>query len=172
MLSLDDPKWKELRGGYKVSYDVSEPLRRLERGEDTWKQLWEELHHQGDLGEASYAAIPQLVRIAANLQRRDWQFYGLVALIEFERHRPTNPPMPDWLQSDYRRAWAEVLEVALLDLESTYVSRDTDTIREILAVIALAKDCLALGAMLSILDDQEVTDYLESHRPWSEYRWK
>jgi hypothetical protein len=172
MLSLDDPIWKELRGGYKISYDASEPLRRLERGEDTWEQLWEELHHQGSLGEASYAAVPQLVRIATKLSRRDWHFYGLLALIEFERHRPSNPSVPDWLEPDYHRAWVEVLEIALVDLRSTDVSGDSDTVREILAVVALAKNCLALGAMLSILDEMEVTEYLENHRSWSKYRRK
>jgi hypothetical protein len=70
MLALDDRKWKELLGGYKVPYDASHALRRLERGADAWKELWEELHHQGDLGEASYAAVPKLVRIVSKLRRR------------------------------------------------------------------------------------------------------
>jgi hypothetical protein len=85
--------------------------------------------------------------------------------------QPT-PPLPEWLEPDYRRAWVEVLEIALLDLGSTEFSRDSVTIREILAVVALAKGCLALGAVLSILDDQEVTEYLENHRSWSNYRSK
>jgi hypothetical protein len=132
---------------------------------------WEELHHQGDIGEASYAAVPQLVRLASTHRRRDWHFYGLLALIEFERHRPTNPPLPDWLELDYRRAWVDVLEIAVLDLR-TEVSRDSDTLREILAVVALAKGSLALGGMLAMLDDQEIAAYLENHRDWSRYRSK
>jgi HTH-type transcriptional regulator/antitoxin HigA len=30
MITLDDRLWKELKGGYKIPYDVSIPLRRLE----------------------------------------------------------------------------------------------------------------------------------------------
>jgi hypothetical protein len=170
MLALDDPRWRELLGGYKVPYDASGALRRLERGDDAWKELWEELHHQGDLGEASYAAVPQLVRIGTGLPRRDWHFYGLLALVEFERHRPSNPPVPDWLELDYRRAWVDVLDIALVDLRQIDVSRDADSFREILAVISLAKGFLALGAMLTILDDSEVTQYLDVRRSWSTYR--
>ena len=58
MLPLDDPRWKILIGGYQVSYDVSVPLHKLfERGGSKvlWDELWQELHHQGYLGTASYA---------------------------------------------------------------------------------------------------------------------
>jgi hypothetical protein len=30
MISLDDSKWKELEGGYRIPYDASIPLKRLE----------------------------------------------------------------------------------------------------------------------------------------------
>jgi hypothetical protein len=61
MLPLDDPRWKILTGGYRVPYDVSVPLGKLfEQGEskELWDELWQELHHQGDIGPASYAAVP------------------------------------------------------------------------------------------------------------------
>lgn len=76
MLALDDPRWKTLEGGYRVVYDASIALARLERGEDVWKELWNELHHQGDVGESSYAAVPHLVRIAAARGSRAWNLYG------------------------------------------------------------------------------------------------
>jgi hypothetical protein len=56
-MSLDDLRWQELHGGYRVPFDASELLRRLEQGQDIWDELWQELHHQGDVGEASYAAV-------------------------------------------------------------------------------------------------------------------
>jgi hypothetical protein len=62
MLSLTDPIWHELEGGYRVPYDASKALARMERGKSVWDEFWNELHHQGDVGVASYAAIPQLVR--------------------------------------------------------------------------------------------------------------
>jgi hypothetical protein len=38
MLSLSDPKWRELKGGYNVHYDASVALSRLERGEVVWDE--------------------------------------------------------------------------------------------------------------------------------------
>jgi hypothetical protein len=34
----------------------------------------------------------------------DWNLYALVSTIEIERHRKTNPPIHDWLESSYKRA--------------------------------------------------------------------
>jgi len=102
MLPLNDPIWKNLKGGYGVPYDASVPLARLERGDaEVWEELWQELHHQGDVGDASYAAVPQLVRICGDLSGRDWNLYGLVSTIEVERHRKSNPPLPKWVRGDY-----------------------------------------------------------------------
>ena len=68
-MTLNDNLWKKLHGGYKTLYDASIPLRQLEETEDKEKireifnELWNELHHQGDVGLASYLALPHLVRI-------------------------------------------------------------------------------------------------------------
>ena len=68
-MKLTDKIWSEFEGGYKVPFDVSVPLRELEQTNDPetiqeiWKILWDELHHQGDVGIASYLAVPQLVTI-------------------------------------------------------------------------------------------------------------
>jgi hypothetical protein len=59
MLLLTDTIWRELQGGYRIPYDASKTLVRMERGESVWEELWNELHHQGDVGVASYAAIPR-----------------------------------------------------------------------------------------------------------------
>jgi hypothetical protein len=66
MLSLDDPRWQQLCGGYKVPFDPRPLLAELERDPSAknWGLLTEELFHQEDVGEASYAAVPQIVRIA------------------------------------------------------------------------------------------------------------
>ncbi|HEY0686085.1 MAG TPA: hypothetical protein VGD45_27325 [Steroidobacter sp.] len=71
MMSLDDERWRQLKGGYRVTYDPSGALKLLESGVDVWGELWDELHHQGDVDVASYAAVPHLVRIATSATRRD-----------------------------------------------------------------------------------------------------
>jgi hypothetical protein len=67
MLPLDDPPWKTLTGGYQVPYDVLVPLHKLferDASKELWDESWQELHHQGDLGTASYAAVPHLLEYA------------------------------------------------------------------------------------------------------------
>ena len=71
MLSLTDTIWRDLEVGYRVPYDASKALARMENGESVWEELWNELHHQGDVGIASYAAIPRIVRISEAQRRSD-----------------------------------------------------------------------------------------------------
>ncbi|WP_395400564.1 hypothetical protein ACHMW6_24095 [Pseudoduganella sp. UC29_106] len=165
MLSLDDVIWKELHGGYRIPYDVSIALRSMRDGIDVWDELWNELHHQGDVGVASYAAVPQIVSIAAAATTRDWNFYGLLATIEVERHRKSNPALPAWLKADYDSAWVRTSALALTDLG---LETDSTTIQAILGVVALAKGELKLGAMLSNLDASELDEMLEEQFAWSE----
>src|ERR1700694_1098591 len=103
-MRLDDDRWHQLRGGYKDLYDPRPALKHLISGaevEGTWHELWQELHHQGDVGEASYAAVTILADIHQSKLVTDWNLFSLAALIEVERHRRTNPPLPDWLLGDY-----------------------------------------------------------------------
>jgi hypothetical protein len=165
MLPLNDPRWSTLAGGYKTPYDPSDALRRLEGGEDVWEELWQELHHQGDVGEASYAEVPHLVRIAKLLPRRNWNFYGLISTIEVERHRRTNPVVPRWLVPDYKEAMSGMLDLALPDLRS---ETDRATILSILGAIALAKGYVTLGAMISHSDESEIVEVLDQYDAWTE----
>lgn len=165
MLSLEDKKWKELHGGYRVPYDASVALLSMQDGLDVWDELWNELHHQGDVDIASYAAVPQLVRIASSGTVRDWNFYGLLATIEVARHRKGNPAVPAWLKADYTSAWALASTLALADIDS---KNDRATTVAILGVLALAKGELKVGAMLSGLDESELDEWLEERLAWSE----
>lgn len=149
MLGLDDPRWKELLGGRKLPFDASHLLSELERGDDVWHELWDGLHHQGDVGDASYAAVPHLVRIAETFEQRDWNVYALASTIEIERHAKRNPPLPDWLAESYHAAWDQLLAMALRDLRD---ARDRLTIQAILGAVALAKGNLELGTLISYAD--------------------
>lgn len=168
MISLDDNRWEGLKGGYKLPYDPRPALRQLEAGgdrESSWEELWNELHHQGDVGEVSYAAVPHLVRIATQSSLVDWNLYALVGTIEIERHRKTNPPVPGWLVKSYRQAWRDLLHLAMRDLPRV---EDPVAISAILGVIALAKGQLKLGAFILHSDPSEIDEWLEERDAWSE----
>lgn len=163
MLPLFDPKWASLLGGYRLPYDPSEALSRLENGQDAWDELWNELHHQGDVGEASYAAVPQLVRIATQANQRDWNFYGLVSTIDIERRRTGNPPLPNWLTDDYGAALEEMKRLALHDLP---LQEDVFTVRAILAALALCKGQVKLGVLVSSLDSADLDELVDERLAW------
>ena len=167
MLDLDDPRWAELNGGYKMPYSAVSALRQLEAGEDpaeAWKELWDELHHQCDVGEASYAAVPQLVSIHKTRRNRDWNLYGLVSTIEIQRHLKTNPPLPAWLESDYTEAWQTLIALAIEDLPKAI---DPTTVQVLLGCIAIGKGLLVLGTIISEFTEDEWTEILDTYLDWS-----
>src|SRR6266542_3663751 len=119
MLSLDDSRWITLEGGYRLPLDPRPLLRQLERGENTdvvWNELWQDLHHQGDVGVASYAAVPHLVRIYLTLGIPNWNTYAIVATIDLARGVGKNPPLPDWLQHEYEDAINQLAQKGLTEL--------------------------------------------------------
>jgi hypothetical protein len=164
MLLLSDPIWSQLEGGYGMAYDASKALAQMERGESVWEEFWKELHHQGNVGAASYAAIPQIVRICETRRDRDWNLYALAATIEIERHRKENPPLPAWLAPSYKTAWDCLVKLALADLAG---KPDKLTLRSALSVVALGRGDLKLGALLSNSDTNEIEAYVEEHLAWS-----
>jgi len=163
MLELDDPKWKTLKGGYRVPYDASIALRRLLTEEDhepIWDELWNELHHQGDLGEASYAAVPQLVRIHEETGRLGFQVYSYVSYIEIVRHSERNPPLPDWIEESYHQAWEKLFELGLRDLRNT---DDGRIVHCVFGAIALHKGLTKLGGLLTLFDADEIEDLYQRY---------
>lgn len=148
MLSYDDERWTDLTGGYKTPFDPRPSLRKLESDQDTaaaWRELWEELHHQGDVGDASYAAVPELVRIHRTQSATDWNLYAIVATIELARTESQNPGVPDWLRQDYFRSIQELAQMGTKDI---LPAEESETIRAILSVIAIAKGLRIHGKFL------------------------
>ena len=158
MLSFDDDRWEHLTGGYKVPFDPRPTLRKLESRQDTpaaWKELWEELHHQGDVGDASYAAVPELVRIHRMGGAADWNLYAIVAIIELARTKSQNPELPEWLREDYFRS---IQELAQMGTKEILPAEDTETKRAILSIIAIAKGLRTHGKFLVEYSEDELSE--------------
>ena len=133
-------------------------MLRLESQQDiaaTWEELWEELHHQGDVGDASYAAVPELVRIRRNGGGADWNLYAMVAIIELARTEPQNPELPDWLREDYLRSIQELAQMGTRDIWS---AEDAESKRAILSIIAIAKGLRTHGKFLVAYSDDELLE--------------
>ncbi len=158
MLSLDDNRWNNLTGGYRMKCDPRPLLAQLESEqtrEAAWHEVWEELHHQGDVGEASYASVPHLVRIYRTSGVVDRNTYAFVAIIELARGKGNNPEVPTWLEEDYHRAIRELAEIGAAEISRT---EDPEAVRAILSVIAIAKGLRTHGRFLAEYSEDEMLD--------------
>jgi hypothetical protein len=162
MLPFDDSRWLELEGGYRVRYDPRPALARLRSGDaSAWDELWNKLHHQGNVGVTSYAAIPHLVQLHQDRGEPDWQTYALIGTIERCRTQGTNPELPKWLEADYKAALEATVVLAGRDLVRT---TDPVTVRAILGAVALAKGLRSLGEIMLDFTADELAEMIESYR--------
>ena len=117
LLSLNDPRWAEYRGGYNLTVlNVVPFLTKLQSGvvaDADWDILWEDLHHQGDLGEASYAVVPYLVQYARTANIIAWHVFGFTAVVELQRTENRNPPVPSEFELSYRTAIKELPRIGM-----------------------------------------------------------
>jgi hypothetical protein len=153
-MDLDDPRWASLKGGYRTEYDPRPALKAL-RNRDfafAWSEFWDGLHHQGDVGEASYAAVPHIVHIGADVCPDDWNLYSLVAVIERCRALDDNPPLPDWIEGEYRKALHEIERLALARMPE---ASECELVSALFELIAAVKRQYALA---------ELATYSESDR--------
>ncbi len=97
-------------GAYGMPYDFAPAIRKLSTShEEAISELWENLYHQGDVGLASYFAVPTLVR-AGEL--------SLVATIEVARNSESNPKLPENFKEEYTRALNQALSTKPEDEEN------------------------------------------------------
>ena len=151
-----------------MPFDPRPALLRLQTdGSDAnaWAELWANLHHQGDVDEASYASVVELARIHESTRLSTANLFALVATIEVERHRRTNPPVPEWLKADYQDAWLKLRGAALSELEE---SSSPDALQFAAAVALLSKGLDQLGALVWYQDASTLQEYLDDHLAWTE----
>jgi hypothetical protein len=159
MLNLDDVRWTEMTGGYRMLLDPRPMLSRLETEPDTsdvWKSLWDELHHQGDVGEASFTAIPYIVRAYRQRAAVEWNTFAIVAIIELARNQGSNPDVPEWLAEDYYGAIRELAELGARDVFRTDRPEETESI---LSVIAIQRGLRTLGKFLVNYSEAEMLEF-------------
>lgn len=164
MLDFTDARWSGLHGGYRVPYDPRPALTNLEREHAVpraWDELWQELHHQGDVGTASYAAVPHLLRIHKARGAPDWNTFALAGCIEQVRRTGRNPVMPTWLQDGYERAWRDIVDVALADLAR---SSESTLVRSAIGVIAMARGLTRIGEAILDFTEDELAEMIAEYR--------
>ena len=85
MLSRNDQRWNNLLGGRRQQDNPRPTLVKLQSGTDVsivWSAFWNELHDQGDVGDAWYASVPHLVGIYRERPTADCNCYAIVGTVE------------------------------------------------------------------------------------------
>lgn len=165
MIDLNSEIWSSLEGGYKVPYDASVPLRKLEATKTAeevsavYQELWQELHHQGDVGVASYLALPHLVRIARAKNLFDWHVLGLCCTIEQQRHEKGNPSLPVEFTSDYMNALTDLRQYVLENFKS---DMNDELMRTALSTLATCSGRITLGKAILEMSDDVLEEFIEN----------
>ncbi len=164
MISLDDKRWHGLEGGYRLKYDASIPLKKLEAKDGDvvriWSELWENLYHQGDVGLASYAAVPPLVRIAQSQEILDFNPVALIVSIELARGNELNPKLPDWLEEYYHQAIRNMARYVFENLDREW---DEHLLKSALSLLAIVKGNRDLGKLIFEVDEGQESYALEKY---------
>ena len=168
LLPLDSPEWQQYRGGYNRAVANVAPflnkLQTFELSEADWSILWDELHHQGDVGEASYAVVPYLVEYAKSAPRIAWHAFGFPAVVELERTEHGNPEVPAEVRESYFASIQELPKIALSRGEEAWGEHCFEPVMTCLA-LSLGRRVHARAYMdLTESEIPEFFKYYEEHR--------
>ena len=162
MITLDNEIWSELSGGYLSAYNPVQCLTQLYENidaNDSWKELWDELHHQGDVDQASYAAVPHILEIERRAKHFNWNGFALIAVIE--QCRPKNvEPRTGAIADGYRKAWDELLEVIANKSQKSW---DDVLTTSILSCVAYARGQRVIAYALLEMDERVAKDFVKWH---------
>lgn len=159
MLALGDPRWGQLSHAYGQAHDIPELLRTLAAdtnpaktaGSEPWFSIWSSLCHQGDVYDASYAAVPHIVHLAVEAEDPiDFSFFQFPAAVEIAREQKRGPNIPLDLVDAYYGAIAALGEAIAKHRREMW---DKDTLLSVLSALAVTKGHHRISEAIMNLDD-------------------
>ncbi|MCK9193245.1 MAG: hypothetical protein M0P19_05155 [Nevskia sp.] len=164
MLSLDSPRWSELRHAYGKASDIPALLRLLgtlpesKEEEEPWFSLWSALAHQGDVYSASFAAVPHVVAaLATNPSQACSTYFQFPAWVEICR-KQKGVAVPSDLQSAYAQALSKL---PALVAAASFREWDAGFLACALSAIAAAKGYASVAEAALELTPEVATDFME-----------
>ena len=167
MLSLDSDRWNTLTHAYGTAADIPRLLRSAAADpsptssykSEPWFSLWSALLHQGSVADAAYAAVPHLLRIAAESRHPyAWDCLALPAAVEAARLAGQAPQLPTDLAAPYLDAWATVPRIVELASARHW---DHEFAQAATAALAAAKGHGALAEAISELGPAACSRFLK-----------
>lgn len=163
LLPLDDPRWATYRGGYnRAPFDVVSLIRNLQTHgatEDFWQTVWDDLQHQGDVGEASYAIIPYLVDYQSHQREPDEQLYHYCVVVDLAQTESGNPPIPLEIEFAYAKA---LRRLPVIGAELMRRGCSEATVMGVAATTALAAGHRTLARAYLEFGRDEALEYLRN----------
>ena len=163
-MDLDDRRWGSLEGGYRIPYNAARPLKQLRDTNDARQtelilnEFWENLHHQGDVGLASYLAMPHIIDTLSQRRSFESKFISLIVCIENRRITDSNPQLTQEFDDYYFGALSRFEKYLLENLKQI---SDREALKNTLAFLATVNGQPGVGKVIEFLDDDEIDEFIE-----------
>jgi hypothetical protein len=128
MLSLDSATWGQINHAYGPASDIPSLLQavrnypvKVDFQSEPYFTLWSSLFHQGDVYEASYAAVPHLLSIVESAPTAvAEELLHLVTMIETARLKDRGPELSEELEHPYLSAIRSIPSIVTRRSESDW----------------------------------------------------
>jgi hypothetical protein len=163
----DDSAWSKLNHAYGSASDIPELLRQLAEDPapnpkpegEPWFTLWSSLCHQGDVYQASYAAVPHIVAIARTSPGAlDFSFFQLPAAIEIARNNGRGPEVSAELSAPYFESISQLGFEVVRRIGEPW---DQPTLLSALSVLAITKCDYKVAEAIFNFDDDIIARVIE-----------
>jgi hypothetical protein len=157
--------WENLNHAYGKASNIPQLLSRLSAypeesnyEEEPWFSLWNSLYHQGTIYSASFAAVPEIVRlILLAPESVTPSFFSLPTSIEIAR-RKQSIEIPPNLAASYKNAISELGKCASLCISH---NREKEFARAATAAFAISAGQIEYAELLLEISSEEVKETLE-----------
>ena len=164
MLSLDSPRWSELQHAYGTASDVPPLLAQLASlpgssgKSEPWFSLWSALAQQGDVYDASFAAVPHIVQALASAPlKAEAVYFQFPAWVEICRGK-NEVEVPKDLAGPYFDA---IAMLPSLVAAASARERDAEFLQCALSAIAAAKGAVEVAEAVQELSPPVAADFLD-----------
>lgn len=165
-IALDSPEWRDMQHAYGSAADIPGLLRAVESfpaqeefDSEPWFTLWSSLYHKGHVYDASFAAVPHIVRVLSTApQRASFDFFLLPACIEVGRIA-NEAVVPERLHDAYQEALVQLPQLAA---DAAHRGWDAETCMAAMAATAAATGQHLLAQLLIEMSEDDIQFALES----------